>query len=222
MAPSLDAALTLAAHGDWPRVVPAARQVLAGDPDDATAHALLALGLAHLEQGREAVEAGRSAVALAPDLAFAHYAHGWALLEHDDMKAAERAAREALRLEPGADAHALLAQVHIRQRRWQDALDTAERGLNVDPEHQGCGNLRALALTSLGQTDAATSVLHEALATDPDDAYAHANRGWLLLRESRVEDALESFRAALRWRRLAQLAGAGAAIPDGPRPRTAV
>jgi Tfp pilus assembly protein PilF len=208
MAPTLDAALTFAAHGDWPRVVPAARQVLAGDPDDATAHALLALGLAHLEQGREAVEAGRCAVALAPELAFAHYAHGWALLEHDDMIAAERAAREALRLEPDADAHALLAQVHIRQRRWQDALDTAERGLNVDPEHQGCGNLRALALTSLGQTAAATSALHEALAADPDDAYAHANRGWLLLRQSRVEEALESFRAALRldptmdWARL--------------------
>ena len=82
MASTLDAALTFAAHGDWARVVPAARQALAGDPDDATAHALLALGLAHLERGREAVEAGRSAVALAPELAFAHYAHGWALLEN--------------------------------------------------------------------------------------------------------------------------------------------
>jgi len=55
-------------------------------PRIATAHALLALGLAHLEQGREAVEAGRRAVALDPDMAFAHYAHGWALLEHDDSR----------------------------------------------------------------------------------------------------------------------------------------
>jgi tetratricopeptide (TPR) repeat protein len=198
MASTLAAALTFAAHGDWPRVVPAAREALAGDPGDASAHALLALGLAHLARGREAVEAGRSAVALAPELAFAHYAHGWALLENDDLKAAERAAREALRLEPDADEHALLSQVYIRQRRWQEALDTAEAGLNVDPEHQGCANLRALALTSLGQTAAATAVLHEALAADPDDAYAHANRGWVMLRESRVEEALDSFRAALR------------------------
>ena len=40
--------------------------------------------------------------------------------------------------------------------------------------------------------------MHDALAFDPDNAYAHANRGWLLLRESKVEEALESFRAALR------------------------
>ena len=198
MASTLDAAFTFAGHGDWPRVVPAARRALASDPENANAHALLALGLAHLDQGREAVEAGRRAVALAPELAFAHYAHGWALIEHDDFKAAERAALEALRLEPGPDEHALLAQVHIRQRRWQDALKTAERGLALDPEHQACSNLRALALTSMGQTAAATAVVHQALASDPDDAYAHANRGWLLLRESRVDEALESFRSALR------------------------
>jgi tetratricopeptide (TPR) repeat protein len=204
----LDAAFTFAANGDWPRVVPAARQALASDPEDANAHALLALGLAHVEQAREAVEAGRRAVALDPELSFAHYAHGWALLEYDDSKGAERAARAALRLQPGADEHALLAQVHSRQRRWKEALDIAERGLALEPEHQSCANFRALALTNLGQTAAATGAVHLALASDPDDAYSHANRGWILLRESRVEEALDSFRTALRldptmdWARL--------------------
>jgi tetratricopeptide (TPR) repeat protein len=196
--PTLEAAFEFASQGDWRRVVPAARQALAGDPEDATAHALLALGLAHLEQGDEAVEAGRRAVALGPDLAFAHYAHGWALLEASDVAGAERAAREALRLDPDADEHALLAQVHIRQRRWRDALDIAERGLSVDPEHAPSANFRALALANLGRADEAVAGVHEVLALDPDDAYAHANRGWLMLRQSRPKDALESFKAALR------------------------
>ena len=198
MPSTLEAALAFAGHGDWPRVVPAARAALASDPDDAMAHALLALGLAHVQQGADAVEAGRRAVALAPELSFAHYAYGWALVEHADYAGAEKVAREALRLDPGPDEHALLAQVHVRQRRWQDALDVATRGLNAAPEHPGCANLRAMALAGLGRADEAVAEVHDVLAHDPDDAYAHANRGWLLLRQSTHEEALESFKTALR------------------------
>lgn len=195
---TIETALTFAGHGDWARTVPAARQALASDPQDPMAHALLALGLAHMQQGPQAVEAGRQAVALAPELSFTHYAYGWALLEHAEVAAAEKAAREALRLDPGADEHALLAQVHVRQRRWQDALDVANRGLNVDPEHAACGSLRSVALGALGRSNEAVAGIHELLAQDPDDAYAHANRGWLLLRQSEYEEALGSFKAALR------------------------
>ena len=204
----LDAAFTFASHDDWPRVVSSARKALASDPDDPSAHALLALGLAHMGQPREAVEAGRAAVARDPEMAFAHYAHAWALLEDDDSSRAERAAREALRLQPGADEYGLLANVYSRQLRWKEALDAAERGLDDDPMNECCRNFRALALTSLGQTGEATSAVHQSLATDPDDAYSHANRGWLLLRVSNVEEALDSFRTALRldpameWARL--------------------
>lgn len=194
----LDAAFTFASHDDWPRVVSSARDALAGDPDEPSAHALLALGLAHLGQSREAVEAGRRAVAGDPEMAFAHYALAWALLEHDDTGRAERAAREALRLQPGADEYGLLANVYSRQLRWRDALDAAESGLAEDPDNECCRNFRALALTSLGRTTDATSAVHQSLAADPDNAYSHANRGWLLLRESSVEDALDSFRTALR------------------------
>lgn len=205
---TLDAAFTFASHDDWPRVVSAARDALASDPDEPSAHALLALGLAHLGQSREAVEAGRRAVARDPEMAFAHYAHAWALLEYDDSIRAERAAREALRLQPGADEYGLLANVYSRQLRWKEALDAAESGLDEDPLNECCRNFRALALTSLGRTGEATSAVHQSLAADPDDAYSHANRGWLLLRVSNTEEALDSFLTALRldpameWARL--------------------
>jgi tetratricopeptide (TPR) repeat protein len=175
-----------------------ARQALAADPDDAVAHALLALALAHLDQGREAVSAGQRAVALAPESSFTHYALGCAHLERGELATAELAAREALRLEPDGHGFALLAQIHVRQKRWNDALAAAEGGLQIEPEHQGCGNLRALALGALGRPDAAALVMDEVLAADPDDASSHANRGWLMLRQARVDEALLSFRAALR------------------------
>lgn len=195
---TIEAALVFAGHGDWRRVVPAARQAITADPEDANAHALLALGLSHLEETRGAVAAGRTAVALAPDLSFAHYAFGWALLESGDVGAAERAAREALRLSPDGDEHALLAQIHLRRRRWRDALETAERGLQTSPEHAGCANVRAVALANLGRSDEAMAGVHDMLAADPDDAYAHANHGWLFLRRSRPDEAMQSFQAALR------------------------
>ena len=195
---SLNAALAFASHADWPRVVSSARQALTAEPDDALAHALLALGLSHLEQSKEAVDAGRRAVALAPELSFAHYALGWALLERAEVSAAERSAREALRLDPDSHGYALLAQIHVRRKHWAEAIKAAEKGLQIEPEHPGCANLRALSLGALGRSDEAAAVMTAVLALDPDDAFGLTNRGWLMLRQSRPQEALESFREALR------------------------
>ena len=198
MPSNLEAALAFASHADWPRVVSAARQALTNEPDDALAHALLALALAHLEQGKDAVDAGRRAVALAPELSFAHYALGWALLERAELNAAERSAQEALRLEPDSHGYALLAQIYVRRKRWAEAIKAAEQGLQIEPEHPGCANLRALSLGALGRTDVAAALVNDVLALDPDDAFGLTNRGWLMLRQSRPQEALESFREALR------------------------
>ena len=198
MPSNLEAALAFASHADWPRVVSAARQALTNEPDDALAHALLALALAHLEQGKDAVDAGRRAVALAPELSFAHYALGWALLERAELNAAERSAQEALRLEPDSHGYALLAQIYVRRKRWAEAIKAAEQGLQIEPEHPGCANLRALSLGALGRTDVAAALVNDVLALDPDDAFGLTNRGWLMLRQSRPREALESFREALR------------------------
>ena len=195
---SLKAAFAFAGNSDWARAVPAAREALASDPDNANAHALLALALVHLEQPREAVEAGRRAVALEPESSFAHYALGRALFEHDDAPGAERAARESLRLEPDAAGYQLLAQTFLQRSQWQNALDAATRGLEIEPEHKGCASLRARALLHMGRSEEADAAVRDSLAHDPENADAHANRGWLLLRQSKPEEALESFRAALR------------------------
>jgi tetratricopeptide (TPR) repeat protein len=194
---SLQAAFVFAAQGDWARVMPAARQAVTDDPEDAAARALLALALTHTDKVQAVAEAKR-AVGLGPELGLAHYALGVALLERDEMAAAERAAREALRLDPDADSYALLGQVQVRQRRWQDVLETTSRGLELQPEHGLHLNLRAIALANLGLGSAAESAVTDALAADPEDALSHANRGWLLLRRGNAAEALEKFKAALQ------------------------
>ena len=193
-----EAVFHFASAGDWARVVPSAREALSSDPDDATVLSLLSLGLSHVNEPSQAVEAARRAVGVDPELGFAHYALGRALLGSDDVTGAERAARESLRLDADSDAYALLGQVFTRQRRWADALEAAEQGLELDAEHVACANLRARALSGLGRKAEADGVVLEAIGHDPDNAGSHANRGLLLMRQQKYDEALECFRTALR------------------------
>lgn len=175
------------------------RQALTFDPDDAYAHALLALCLAHREQFKEATEEAQQAIHLAPDFSFAHYAlaHIWHERHHYDQALA--AVNEALRIDPeDADYCALLSQIHLDLKQWAPALAAAERGLQFNPEHVACTNLRAIALVKLGRKAEAGATIDAALAKNPDNAVTHANQGWTLLEQNQPERALHHFREALR------------------------
>jgi Flp pilus assembly protein TadD len=187
-----------AGNHDWARALTEIQRALAADPEDASAHALLALARADQKQGAAAVEAGQRAVALAPEDAFAHYALGIARYEHDDLPGAEAAARESLRLDQDANGYALLGQILNRRHRWQQALEAAEEGLRLEPGDNDCANVRAMALAGLGRADEAEQVVLEALERDPEDPYSMTEHGWVLLRQSRYDEALTTFRAALR------------------------
>jgi hypothetical protein len=88
--------------------------------------------------------------------------------------------------------------VRFDQRRWQDALDSAERGLAIEPQHVTCNNLRAMALVQLGRRAEAGATIASALARDPGNAVTHANQGWTLLNAADYLGASNHFREALR------------------------
>ncbi len=175
------------------------RRELAEDPDNATAHAFLALCLTEQDRRDEALHEAGEAVRLDPDEAFGHYVRGRVLYDQDRLNDAEAAAQEAIRLDPDdADYPGLLAAVEMGRRRWAAALEAAERGLALDPEHDACTNLRVMALVQLGRKDEAAGTLGSALARDPENALTHANQGWALLHRGEHEGALVHFREALR------------------------
>ena len=175
------------------------RQALAAAPDDAMAHALLALCLAARADLAAATTEAEAAVGLAPDLPFAHYALASVLADRDRLAEAEVAIGEAIRLDPDdAGCFALLAQIQLNRRRPREALAAAEEGLRRDPEHTGCTNLRAVALVQLGRKEEAGATIDAALARDPEDALTHANQGWTLLHRRQADRAVEHFREALR------------------------
>ena len=175
------------------------REALAKQPQNAQAHALLALCLVRQEKLPEADAYAHQAIGLAPDWDYAHYCLSVVLQERNRFDEAEAAAREAIRLDPvSPDNYARLAITLFAQRRWQRALDAATEGLQFDAEHADCMSLRTMALTQLGRSGEAVATVNQSLSRNPDDSYAHANKAWALLHEGKVKPALEQFRESLR------------------------
>jgi len=175
------------------------RQALAMDPHDSYAHALLALCLVERKKFDEATAEARQAIHLGPDFPFAHYAHSRVLYDRNHYREALAAIQEAIRLDStDADYFSLLAGIHCDEKRWQDALEAAEQGLQFEPEHVGCTNLRAMAMVKLGRRAEAGATIDAALAKAPENAVTHANQGWTYLERGDPKKALEHFREALR------------------------
>jgi len=197
--PNLERALLLYQQSRHELAEEQLRQALASDPQDAWAHALLALCLNEREQFKDATEEARQAIHLAPDFPFAHYAHARVLHDRNHFPEARAAIEEAIRLDSTeADYFSLLAGIHFNEKRWQEAATAAEQGLQLDPEHIGCTNLRAMALVKLGRKAEAGATIDVALAKNPDNSVTHANQGWTLLEQGDPKKALEHFREALR------------------------
>ena len=177
----------------------ACREFLAKSPQEPLAHALLGLCLVRLGKYAEATEEGAMAVHQGPDVAFCHYALGATFQERNRFEEAEASAKEAVRLAPAdPDYWGLLAQTYLSRQRWKEGLAAADGGLQFDPEHAVCINLRTMALVQLGEKEAAARTMAEALQRNPHNAFSHANQGWTLLHQSKPREAMEHFREALR------------------------
>jgi len=175
------------------------RQEIGTDPSNSYTHALLALCLAGQERSEEATREAKEAIRLAPDYAYAHYVLAKVLVDRNKLKEAKAVIEEAIRLDPEhADYLALLSAIEHNQNRYPEALAAAERALGVDPQHTYSANLRTMALMQIGRRREAETMNTTALAGAPQDALAHANRGWLRLHRSDISGALQSFQEALR------------------------
>ncbi len=174
-------------------------QVLAANPDHASAHALLAICLAQKEQFPAAIQTIQRAIALSPSFSGFHYIYAGILSQQGKLTEAKAAIAEALRLDPeDADYYARLASIQYDQSKYTEVLQTTKQGLSLDAEQIGCLNLRLLALMQLGQLSSAEQEVEVTLATAPENPFSHAIKGWISLHQNRIPTALESFREALR------------------------
>jgi hypothetical protein len=121
------------------------------------------------------------------------------LYDRNRYREAKAAVGESLRLDPENPAYFFLrGAMSADEHHWQEGLNDADAGLALDPEHEGCLNLKARCLVKLGRDSHAGVTLESALQRNPDNAHTHANQGWRLLEAGEHKRALEHFREALR------------------------
>jgi tetratricopeptide (TPR) repeat protein len=199
------------------------RRLLADDPENVYAHALLSLALSgddrigdlarspeHREQLMTATRHAELAIAADPNDAIGFYALATSRLRRGDHSAAIEAGQSAIALDPyDADYHCVVAAALLRSRKFADALAMSESGLQVDPEHGGCTNLRSLSLERLGRGGDAIDIARAQLSRDPDDSTAHAAVGFAHLNRGEYKQAQQAFREALRLDPMDEFARSG-------------
>lgn len=175
------------------------RQVLAADPDQPDAHALLAVCLYHLRRLHAARYEAGVAVSLAPESALAHYAAGIVETAARHFARAAQHLEQALALEPDSP-ELLRAQARLCELRGRPAeADAAlQRALALGPEEPE--TLVALGERALaaGRLDEASARADAALRAQPENVDALVLMGQVLLRRGHAADAREHALQALR------------------------
>ncbi len=176
-----------------------ARAAIEADVNDPEPYGLLALALAYQKRYKQSLQAAETGLGLDAGSSHMHYILGSVLIDAGDFGRSRRHLDEAISLDPcNADYYSQSATLFLVESQSEKALSATERGLEIDPEHVRCQNLRTRALIQLGRQEEAHDTLDNALRRDPDNAQTHANRGYALLHQNQPKEALNHFREALR------------------------
>ncbi|MCH6581761.1 MAG: adenylate/guanylate cyclase domain-containing protein [Proteobacteria bacterium] len=164
---------------------------------------------ATVEENRAGIELLERAVELDPDYASAWAWLGW-LLSHevrflwaDDpdavMARAAQCADKALALDDGlAEAHMLLAFVHVLRRDFDNAIAHAERGVALGPSNANVVALLAFNLNRVGRPEEALAWVEKAMRLSPmSPSWFIVVRAHALRLLGRFEEAMKAYKAAI-------------------------
>jgi type IV pilus assembly protein PilF len=90
-----------------------------------------------------------------------------------------------------------LAVGYFEQGKTTTALDELKQSINADPSLFEAYNLRGLVYMRLNDFGLAEESFRRALAINPRASNVQHNYGWLLCQQSRVEEAVQKFTAAM-------------------------
>jgi tetratricopeptide (TPR) repeat protein len=184
----------------------AALPVAAGRSGDKSA-ALNLLGSIAMQERKydEAVGYFERAVRTDGNIASYHSNLGTALLAAGDAEGADHAFRAALAIDPhNAWTLTNLASAQLKEEEVSEAEATLRHALDQRPDYQWAHVLLADALDrNCGTPEACQPALEEAeeaIAINPNYAYAYAQRGSTLFKIGKGDAAIESYRKAIEIR----------------------
>ena len=94
--------------------------------------------------------------------------------------------------------HANLGEVYRTAGRYDDAVASCRKAIELYPVYPEALNTLGAALNELGELEEAEEVLRRAIEFKPDLAVAHANFGNVLRATGRLERAVKSYELAVR------------------------
>ncbi|TXF89822.1 tetratricopeptide repeat protein [Neolewinella aurantiaca] len=131
-----------------------------------------------------------------------------AIIELNDgkPKIAEQFAGQLMEMDAeDDDAYTLMAKAKLDQRNYDAALHYVDEALAVNPQNTEALNMKIYIGGFLGKTDT-DDTISEALHINPEDSSTIANHGYQLLRNGKVDEALERLKYALSLNPTDQLA----------------
>lgn len=129
------------------------------------------------------------------------YNAGVALVKSNDIAGAAVKFEEALKINPDLiEAHAVLADIYVDQKKYKEALAAADRVLKVRPDDKPALTARYDAATALGDkaTAAAAMKALAAVAPGPEAAVRLLNEGVDHYNGGRMPQAIETFEQAVK------------------------
>lgn len=96
------------------------------------------------------------------------------------------------------EAYAAKAVLHFEEAKFEEALNDANAGLQIDPENDTCLNQRSRALLRLGRKEQHVEAEKQALKNNPMNPNTHATVGLGELEKGNTKKAKEHFREALK------------------------
>ncbi|WP_158566826.1 tetratricopeptide repeat protein [Actinomadura craniellae] len=175
------------------------REILARDPQQPMAHALLAYALTEVGSLDAALAAANEAVRLSPDHWYPHYVAALVLRRRDRPHDALHAARTALAIDPTRpSAWELVSRIHMSLHEWWPAAQAAQEGLRHDPQDSALTSLLSVSLAEVSGAPGALAAAAEAVRLDPETPLPHIAYGRAALAGGDPRTAAEAFREALR------------------------
>ena len=184
-------------QNDLEAAADAYEQALAVEPDNA--ETCLLLGSTHYFQGDldTAQAVLERAVELNSAEPEAYRALGLVYMDKEDYAAAAESFRMLTeRLPDDPLGFRSLGSVYLGLSDWEGAAEAYGRAVALEPTADSRVSL-AVALSQLGDSEAAISQLQQALASDPDNAGAHSTLADAFFRQGNLDDAATHYRAAL-------------------------
>jgi len=190
--PGLQRNIGLAADrvGDFPEVIRTLRKVIAADPNDRVARAILGSALYSTHDFAGAAQAFAPLGDTAIEQPGVAYAWADSLVKLNRFHEAKTLLDKLEQRPQSADTFIVIAQLRSQMADYTHAVESCRRAVAADPQIPKAHYIAALALLHEGHSAEAEAELRSELAVDPNSVETQYNLAFVLLQQSRPQEAL--------------------------------